>query len=106
MEYGYIRSATKDRKSLDEQIKTLTSYGVVNIVEEKSSYDLDSLLSRLQAGDVLRVTSIERLTRNSKKLIKIIKYTKEKGIIIYIGNQMLEMPLSLTKLLKEAGYEF
>ena len=105
MEYGYIRSATKDRDSLEEQRRILNSYGVVNIIEEKEKTDLKDLLDRLQAGDILRVTSAERLSRDIMEYAKILNYAGEKGIIIYAGTfPLVPHHIDIDEILKEAKY--
>ncbi len=92
MEYGYIRSATGNKESLEEQVATLKSYGIEHIIEEKTGKDLPELLTKLQAGDTLRVSSVERLTRDVNKLLALTIWAEDMGINLYAGDQKVDMP--------------
>ena len=91
MEYGYVRSATGNRESLEEQVTILKGYGIENIIEEKTGKDLPELLDKLQEGDTLRVSSVDRLTRDANKLLALTIWAEDKGFNLYAGDQKVDM---------------
>lgn len=91
MEYGYIRSATGNRESLEEQVAILKSYGIEHIIEEKTGKDLPELLNKLQAGDTLRVSSVDRLTRDANKFVAITIWAEDMGVNLYAGDKKVDM---------------
>ena len=78
MIYGYARVSAQDQ-NLDTQIEQLMKYGVDEIIKEKISGvtkqkpELDTLLSKLTAGDTLVVTRMDRLGRNTIQLLQLVE---------------------------------
>jgi len=99
--YGYARVSAKDQH-LDRQIIALTGYRIPmgNIyVDKRSGKDFDRpewlrLTERIRPGDLLVVTSLDRLGRNYEEIIEWWrKLTKEAGADILI----LDMPVLDTR---------
>jgi DNA invertase Pin-like site-specific DNA recombinase len=87
MKIGYARVSTKhQRESLDGQIALLKSAGCKEIYSEIISGqnakrpELTKLLDRIQTGDTLVITAVDRLGRSLKDLLDIISNLKEHSI--------------------------
>lgn len=79
MKYGYVRSATQDKNSINVQIEALESLGVDKIIVETSGHDLDDLIAQLQEGDSVHVKTIDRISRKvyeCKEKLNIIECKK------------------------------
>ena len=93
MLYGYARVSTLGQ-SLDNQIETLIDKGVLkdNIFYDKytgSKVDrpgFNELLNKLESGDSLTVTKLDRLARNTREALNVINELQDKGIVINILN--------------------
>ncbi len=95
MKYGYARVSTRKQtrgNSLEEQRQQLMSEGCDEVVEEQYTGtvtkrpQLDSLLGRLQAGDTLMVTKLDRLARTATEGANLIKDLTDKGIRVNVLN--------------------
>jgi DNA invertase Pin-like site-specific DNA recombinase len=77
MKYGYARVST-DSQSMDAQVRQLTKAGYNNVVREVASgaktdrAQVRRLLDRLQPGDALGVTRLDRLARSTRDLLNIL----------------------------------
>ncbi|MCF6768529.1 recombinase family protein [Thiotrichales bacterium 19S11-10] len=87
MKYGYARVSTKKQgSSLDNQIKQLKQAGCETIFSESVSGasskrpELSNLLAKVEQGDTIVVTAIDRLGRSLKDLIGIITDLNKKEI--------------------------
>ena len=75
--YGYARVST-DGQTLAAQDAQLTAAGCAKIYAERVSgaktdrAELGKVLKRLQAGDVLVVTRLDRLARSTRDLLNIL----------------------------------
>ena len=91
MKYGYARVSTLDQK-LENQIEQLKNAGAEKIVQEKLTGttkqrpEFQDLLARLEVGDTLIVTKLDRFARNTKEALEIIQSLFEKGVSIHILN--------------------
>ena len=91
MVYGYVRTdnpnCTQD-SWMSVQEEAIKRAGVQEIVTDIGGCrckqpELEKLLKRLQKGDRLVVSSLSRLSRNSKKGMSIMLDLREKGIEVY-----------------------
>lgn len=87
MKIGYARVSTKQQcASLDQQIFLLKKSGCEEVYAEIISgansrrKELTKLLNKVQVGDILVITAIDRLGRSLKDLIAIINNLQEKGV--------------------------
>jgi len=86
---GYARVSTEEQ-NLDRQIDALVKYGVDNrnIYKEKITgtkmdrEHLNKMLSELQAGDIVVIADLTRISRSTKDLLEIIEKIKDKGASI------------------------
>lgn len=82
--YGYARVST-DGQSLDAQVEALKTSGATRIAQEKASgartdrVELRKALDRLESGDVLLVTRLDRLARSTRDLLNVIKVIADAG---------------------------
>ncbi len=94
--YGYARVSSKDQ-NLERQRDALA--GVDVLVEEqlsgKSVADrekLRTLMAFAQAGDTIRVKSIDRLARDTRDLLRIVDELAAKGVAIeFLDSPMLNV---------------
>lgn len=97
MIYGYARVSSKSQlegNGLLVQVGEIVShYSNVTIYEEQYTgtkvFDrpiLAELISKLEAGDTLVATKLDRIARNTVEGIKIIEELFEKGVAVHILN--------------------
>lgn len=96
MMYGYARVSTqgqaKDGNSLEAQEKTLREHGCTEIYKEAFTGtttdrpELSKILAKIQKGDTLMVTKLDRFSRTASEGAILIKDLHEKGVIIEILN--------------------
>lgn len=96
MRYGYARVSTKGQQregnSLQDQEQKLLAAGAEEIYSDSfTGTTMDrpqftALLSRLQAGDELMVTKLDRLARSATKGVECIRSLSEKGVVVNILN--------------------
>ncbi len=87
--FGYARVSTS-QQSLDLQIKTLKAAGVKEnrIFSDKTSGShieregLNLLRVKVEEGDVLLVTKLDRLGRDTADMIQLIKEFDQLGVIV------------------------
>ena len=91
MIYGYARVSTISQE-LEVQLQALESEGATVIYKEKFTGtktdrpQLNELLSKINEGDKLVVTKLDRLARNTKEGIEIIERLFEKGVKVHVLN--------------------
>ncbi len=82
--YGYARVST-DGQTLTAQQAQLRDAGATKIFAEKISgarsdrAELEKLLKRLEAGDALMVTRLDRLARSTRDLLNILDRVAKAG---------------------------
>ena len=95
MRYGYARVSTRGQvkgNSLAEQHQQLIDMGCDEVIEEQYTGatterpKLDALLTRLNEGDTLMVTKLDRLARSATEGANLIKELTDKGIRVNILN--------------------
>lgn len=93
MIYGYARVSTKGQ-SLDVQLDKLLEAGVNSrkIYSEKFSGKttnrprFKALIRRLQPNDILVVTKLDRMARNTREALNIIEPLLDKGVMVRVLN--------------------
>jgi DNA invertase Pin-like site-specific DNA recombinase len=86
MEIGYARVSTREQ-DLSGQVAELTAAGCAKVFREKASgargdrADLAKVLRRLEPGDVLMVTRLDRLARSTRDLLNVLASVTERGRI-------------------------
>lgn len=96
MIYGYARVSSigqaKDGNSLEAQYKALTERGCSEVYSEAYTGtttdrpELAKVLSKIQKGDTLMVTKLDRFSRSAAEGVALIKQLHERGITIEILN--------------------
>ncbi|MFA4137044.1 MULTISPECIES: recombinase family protein [unclassified Brevibacillus] len=85
MIYGYARVSDKDQ-NLDTQLDQLQRAGVDEIVQEKvigvakKKNVLDALIERMEPGDTLVVTRMDRFGRNALQMLQLVEEFQERDI--------------------------
>ena len=120
MIYGYARVSTagqsKDGNSLEDQTKALQVYGCQEIVTEAYSGTsmkrpaFSALFQKLQKGDTLVVTKLDRFARTAIDGVSAVRELFERGVRVHILNMgLIENTLTgnliLTVMLAFAEYE-
>lgn len=91
MIYGYARVSTQ-AQDLESQLQALKAEGAQEIYEEKFTGtqmdrpQLNALMEKLQEGDKLIVTKLDRLARNTKEGIEIIEQLFERHVKVHVLN--------------------
>ena len=96
MIYGYARVSTigqaKDGNSLESQVQSLTDKGCTEIYSEAFTGttterpEFSKILSKIEKGDTLMVTKLDRFSRTAAEGVALIKELHEQGVIIEILN--------------------
>lgn len=82
--YGYARVSTRDQ-DLSAQVAELTAAGCAKVYREKESgaktdrAELAKVIGRLEPGDVLVVSRLDRLARSTRDLLNVIQAIGERG---------------------------
>lgn len=103
IKYGYCRVSTADQTTTT-QADTLRKMGVEIIVEETKSgirtrKGLNELLERLQPGDELWVTRLDRLARSARELDAIATALQEKQVTLGFNGQRYDPTDPMGKLM-------
>ena len=91
MKYGYARVSTKNQ-DLEVQLQQLKSENCDIVCQEKLTAassdrpELQKVLTSLQSGDTLVVTTLDRLARNTKEGIEIIDDLFKKNVKVHVLN--------------------
>ncbi len=109
MIYGYARVSTvkqmKSGNSIEDQVKQLTEAGAQEIVTDSYTGtkmerpNFTALLARLQPGDKLIVTKLDRFARTAVEGGAIVKQLHENGITIHILNMGIADNTPMGKLM-------
>jgi DNA invertase Pin-like site-specific DNA recombinase len=82
--YGYARVSTRDQ-DLALQVSELTAAGCAKVFKEKASGtrsdrpELAKVIGRLEPGDVLVVTRLDRLARSTRDLLNVLDELAKRG---------------------------
>lgn len=117
MIYGYARVSTTKQaikgNSLEEQMKVLESYNCDEIVQEAYTGKtterpkFQELINKLQAGDTLVVTKLDRFARTLIEGEKIVSELIDKGVKIIIDNMgMILDNTPNSKLMRQIFFAF
>ena len=96
MVYGYARVSTKgqakDGNGIEAQIDALSSAGAMEIYKEAftgittNRPEFEKLLKKLQKGDTLVVTKLDRIARSASEGSQLIQGLLNKGISVNVLN--------------------
>jgi DNA invertase Pin-like site-specific DNA recombinase len=84
MDLGYARVSTREQ-DLTGQVAELRAAGCAKVFSEKASgargdrAELARMIKRLQPGDVLVVTRLDRLARSTRDLLNVLEAVKRAG---------------------------
>lgn len=116
MIYGYARVSTKgqakDGNSLEAQEKTLFEAGAQEIYADAFTGtkadrpEFERLLTRLQTGDTLVVTKLDRFARSMLEGSKLVSELIERGVKVYILNIGVMDNTPSSKLIRNIFFAF
>ena len=106
-QYGYARVSTKGQ-SLDDQISQLKEVGISssNIYSEKftgtttNRPQFEELTSKVNNGDVITVTKLDRLARNTREALNILDPLMSQGVKFNVLNIGMLENSTIGKLVK------
>lgn len=113
--YGYARVSTagqKDGNSLEVQERALKEAGATEIYSEsytgtkKDRPVLNELLEKLQAGDTLAVTKLDRMARSAIAGAELVQELLDRGIKVYILNMGMLDNTPASKLVRQIFFAF
>ena len=91
MKYGYVRVRNQnDEDAIKMHRMYLQSRGAEKIYVETDGSQLQILLDTLEHNDELYVFSVDRLSRNTKDLLKIFHRLSEKEVTLYNGPERFD----------------
>ena len=116
MVYGYCRVSTqwqaKDGNSLEAQEKLLKENGAEEIYSDAFTGtkthrpELDKLLDKLQPGDKLVITKLDRIARSASQGTELIQTLLDNGIIVHVLNMGLMDNTPTGKLIRNIMLAF
>ena len=116
MIYGYARVSTKgqakDGNSLEAQEKTLKESGASKIYVDAFTGtktdrpEFDKLMDKIQKGDTLIVTKLDRFARSMTQGSELVSDLIEKGIKVYILNIGVMDNTPSSKLIRNVFFAF
>lgn len=116
MIYGYARVSTKgqakDGNSLEAQEKALRESGANEIYVDAFTGtktdrpEFDKLMDKIQKGDILIVTKLDRFARSMTQGSELVSDLVEKGIKVYILNIGVMDNTPSSKLIRNVFFAF
>ena len=116
MIYGYARVSTKgqakDGNSIEAQEKELRQAGATEIYMDAFTGtktdrpEFDKLMNKLQSGDTLIVTKLDRFARSMSQGSELVSQLIEKGIKVYILNIGIMDNTPSSKLIRNVFFAF
>ena len=96
MIYGYARVSSRGQatngNSLEDQERQLRHEGCTEVIKEQYTGTtierpkFEALIERLQAGDTLKVTKLDRFARTAADGSKLVKELLQRGVKVHILN--------------------
>ena len=89
--YGYARVSTV-KQDLSSQVNDLKDAGATIIYRDKFTGttadrpEFDKLMNKIDSGDTLIVTKLDRLARNTQDALSIVKQMNDEGVILRVLN--------------------
>ncbi|MFC7688157.1 recombinase family protein [Ureibacillus sp. GCM10028918] len=111
MKYGYARVSTAGQ-DLETQIQNLKTAGCDEIFSEHftgthtNRPEFNTLLRKLEPGDTLVVTKLDRFARSATKGSELVKELIDKGIAVNILNMGLLDNTPASKLVRNIFFSF
>lgn len=116
MVYGYCRVSTqmqaRDGNSLEAQEKLLKENGAQEIYSDAFTGtkahrpELDKLLEKLQPGDKIIITKLDRIARSASQGIDLVQALLDRGVIIHVLNMGLMDNTPTGKLIRNIMLAF
>lgn len=101
---GYARVSTKDQ-NVDDQVRRLTEAGCVRVFEDvgvsgklASRPEWDRCRDRLEPGDTLVITKLDRAGRSVQHLIQLANELAEAGVGLRVLDQGIDTTSAMGKL--------
>ncbi|EOI6869286.1 recombinase family protein [Yersinia enterocolitica] len=95
--FGYVRVSSKDQ-NVSRQVEALQNAGIeesclfIDKISGKNTErpELQKLLNKVRAGDMVTVKSVDRLARNTKDLLSLLEELTTKSVsVCFLDNSMM-----------------
>ena len=102
---GYARTSTTEQVAgFEAQLRELTAAGCTKVFQEQTSSvgdrpQLRACLDYLRDGDMLIVTKLDRLARNTQHLLEMVEALTAKGVSLRILNMNIDTRTPTGKLM-------
>ena len=83
MRIGYVRN--QDVELMEEQLNRIVKYGIDEVVLDRTGERLEETLNRLRAGDSIHIATLARLSREIRKVTRILEDLYVRGVEIYVA---------------------
>ena len=83
MRIGYVRN--QDVELMEEQLNRIVKYGIDEVVLDRTGERLAETLKRLRAGDSLHIARLDRLSREIRKVTRILEDLYVRGVEVYVA---------------------
>ena len=90
MRIGYVKN--KDIESIEKQLNNIVKDGIDEVILDRTGERLPEVLSRLQSGDSLHISSLDRLSRQIREASRIIETLQSRGVEVYVSGNRFEFP--------------
>ncbi len=90
MRIGYAKN--KDIESIEKQLNNIVKDGIYEVILDRTGERLPEVLSRLQSGDSLHISSLDRLSRQILQASRIIEDLHSRGVEVYVSGNRFEFP--------------
>ena len=88
MRIGYVRN--QDVELMEEQLNRIVKEGIDEVVLDRTGERLPEVLNRLRAGDSLHIARLDRLSREIRKVTRILEDLYVRGVEIYVAGDRFQ----------------
>lgn len=108
MRIAYVKN--QDVELMEEQLNRIVKHGIDEVVLDRTGERLPEALNRLRAGDSLHIARLDRLSREVRKVTRILEDLYVRGVEVYVAGdrfkfEALTPEMKLGKAIRDALIE-
>lgn len=88
MRIAYVRN--QDVELMEEQLNRIVKHGIDEVILDRTGERLAETLRRLRAGDSLHIARLDRLSREIRKVTRILEDLYVRGVEIYVAGDRFQ----------------